>query len=75
MRTPEHIQILSVRIPDSLKKQIEQEAKRKGITINAFISNLLSEHFEKKELTAQLADLRERLQRVEAAVFGDESIN
>lgn len=70
MRTPEHIQILSVRIPDSLKKQVDQEAKRKGLTVNAFISNLLSDYFEKKELTAELADLRERILRVEDAVFG-----
>ena len=75
MRTPEHIQILSVRIPDTLKKQVNQGEKRKGITVNAFISNLLSDYFEKKELTAELADLRERLLRVESAVFGTESTN
>lgn len=72
-RTREQIQLLSVRIPLVLKRQIDQEAKRMGMSVNAFIAKLLSDHFEKKELTAEVADIRERLQRVEAAVFGDES--
>ena len=72
-RTREQIQLLSVRIPLVLKRQIDQEAKRMGMSTNAFIAKLLADHFEKKELTAEVADIRERLQRVEAAVFGDES--
>ena len=72
-RTRAQIEILSVRIPTVLKKQIDAEAKRRGMSVNAFIAKLLADHFEKQELTAAVEELRERLRRVEAAVFGDES--
>ncbi|MBQ3349558.1 MAG: toxin-antitoxin system HicB family antitoxin [Thermoguttaceae bacterium] len=69
-RTRAHIEILSVRIPAVLKKQIDAEAKKLGMSVNAFIAKLLADHFEKRELTAEIADIRERLQKVEDAVFG-----
>ena len=39
---------IGIRIPDELLKKIENEAKKKNITVSAVIKIALSEHFENK---------------------------
>lgn len=62
---------MSIRLAASLHAKIKAEARQTGLSANAWIARTLSDHFVKQELTAEIVNIKERLDRVEKQVFGE----
>lgn len=46
MKTKESTETLTLRVPTSMKLQIEMAANKDGRTINSWVNKLIREHFE-----------------------------
>ena len=46
MKTKENTETLTLRVPTSIKLQIEMAAHKDGRTINSWVNKIIREHFE-----------------------------
>lgn len=49
MKTKESTETLTLRVPTSVKLQIEMEANKDGRTINSWVNKILREYFENEK--------------------------
>lgn len=49
MKTKESTETLTLRVPTSVKLQIEMAANKDGRTINSWVNKLIREHFEREK--------------------------
>lgn len=58
---------LSIRLPRDVYEKAQKVAKKKGMTLNSLIAQIVTEHFEKEDV---LEVLIRRIERLEKEVFG-----
>ena len=49
MKTKESTETLTLRVPTSVKLQIEMAAHKDGRTINSWVNKIIREHFESQK--------------------------
>ena len=49
MKTKESTETLTLRVPTSVKLQIEMAANKDGRTLNSFVNKVLKEYFDDKK--------------------------
>ena len=49
MKTKESTETLTLRVPTSIKLQIEMAAHKDGRTINSWVNRVIREHFENEK--------------------------
>jgi len=64
----EHSGKFVLRIPKYLHRELAHRAKENGVSLNQFISSLLSRELLREKLESELAEVRQELQAVRACI-------